>query len=101
MFNLLTTLAADPNIVSIDDDWLYAIIKAVMIVGLYMTLIPVLTLIERRGSAFMQDRVGPNRIKLFGLPTAGLLFPMADGLKFMFKEEELHGRRRRSSHARS
>jgi NADH-quinone oxidoreductase subunit H len=50
---------------------------------------------ERRFSAIIQDRVGPNRtgipLTLFGgkrdLPFAGLLQPMADGLKFILKED--------------
>lgn len=50
---------------------------------------------ERRFSAIIQDRVGPNRtgipLTLFGgkrdIPFAGLLQPMADGLKFILKED--------------
>src|SRR6201986_3895088 len=53
---------------------------------------------ERRGSAVIQDRVGPNRtgipltllgfksdIQIFGI--GGLMQPMADGLKFILKED--------------
>jgi NADH-quinone oxidoreductase subunit H len=53
---------------------------------------------ERRFSAVIQDRVGPNRtgipLTLFGfkkdiqiLGIGGLLQPMADGLKFLLKED--------------
>ncbi|WP_018969140.1 complex I subunit 1/NuoH family protein [Rubritalea marina] len=50
---------------------------------------------ERRFAAVIQDRVGPNRtgipLTLFGgkkdLPVQGLLQPLADGLKFILKED--------------
>lgn len=50
---------------------------------------------ERRVSAIIQDRVGPNRtgipLTLFGgkkdIPLAGLIQPLADGLKFFLKED--------------
>lgn len=50
---------------------------------------------ERRFAAVIQDRVGPNRtgipLTLLGgkkdIPVQGLLQPMADGLKFILKED--------------
>lgn len=44
--------------------------------------VPVMLVVERRGSAFLQRRVGPNRVGPFGL-----MQPMADALKLIFKEE--------------
>jgi len=44
-------------------------------------LTPVMVWVERRGSALIQDRPGPNRLGPFGL-----FQPVADVVKFMFKE---------------
>ena len=43
--------------------------------------------IERRGAGFIQDRVGPNRVTVFGFRNAGLMQPIADALKLLVKED--------------
>jgi NADH-quinone oxidoreductase subunit H len=57
-----------------------------------LTGVPIATWVERRGAAFIQDRVGPNRIPIFGLRNAGLLQPIADALKLLVKEDFLPAR---------
>ena len=45
-----------------------------------------LSVAERKWSALIQDRVGANRIKVFGNPLAGIPFLLADTLKMLTKE---------------
>jgi NADH-quinone oxidoreductase subunit H len=49
-----------------------------------MGLVAFWTLVERKVSAYIQNRLGPNRVG-----PGGLLQPIADGLKNFFKEETL------------
>ncbi len=65
------------------------LVKIAIAVFILLTAAAYLVLLERWISAWVQDRRGPNRvgipltrIKLFGLGQ-----PLADGLKFIFKEE--------------
>ena len=58
------------------------LLKAVVILALPLGSLPLIIHVERRGAAFMQKRLGPNRVGPFGL-----LQPLADVAKFMFKEE--------------
>jgi NADH-quinone oxidoreductase subunit H len=50
--------------------------------GLVVGLAAIMTLAERKVSAWIQLRYGPNRVGPWGL-----LQPLADGVKFIFKEE--------------
>src|SRR5512136_2386888 len=52
-----------------------------------MILALVLTWVERKESAVMQDRIGANRASLFGIRAFGLFQPFADALKMIFKED--------------
>ena len=56
--------------------------KMVVTLGFLLTVVPVMVWVERRGSALIQDRPGPNRLGPLGLFQA-----LADALKFFFKED--------------
>lgn len=51
------------------------------------TIAGLLTWVERKQSAVMQDRIGANRAKIFGMKAMGLFHAIADVLKMLSKEE--------------
>ena len=63
-------------------DFVILIIKIVVIFGAVMNVVGLLSWIERKVMARVQMRPGPTRVGPFGL-----LQPMADLLKFVFKED--------------
>ena len=63
-------------------DWQNTAILIVAVLGFVLGTCAYLTLSERKISAWMQDRIGPNRVG-----PKGLLQPLADGGKFFLKEE--------------
>jgi NADH-quinone oxidoreductase subunit H len=63
--------------------WLiFTIVKMIAVFTVIMVGVAMLTLAERKISAWIQDRIGPNRTGY-----GGLLQPAADGLKNIMKEE--------------
>lgn len=58
----------------------------VILVGFALALGAVLTWVERKMSAFIQDRIGPNRAPFLGIRLWGLVHLAADGIKMIFKE---------------
>lgn len=68
-------------------DGLIILIKIAVVLGMIMNLAGLLTWAERKQSALIQDRIGPNRASVFGFTLYGLLHPVADGIKLITKED--------------
>jgi NADH-quinone oxidoreductase subunit H len=76
---------------------IFSVVKIAIVVGVVQGLVAYSVLAERKISAWIQDRVGPNRaappfmkyVPILGpaLTRMGFFQPLADGLKFMFKED--------------
>ncbi|MGH7676256.1 MAG: NADH-quinone oxidoreductase subunit NuoH [Gemmatimonadales bacterium] len=63
---------------------LVAVVKIIAVFTVYNVGVMLVIWAERRVSAFMQDRLGPNRVG-----PAGLLQSVADGVKNIMKEETI------------
>ena len=61
---------------------LATLIFIIILMGVLQGACAYQTLLERKISAWAQDRYGPNRVGPFGL-----LQPIVDGVKFLLKEE--------------
>jgi NADH-quinone oxidoreductase subunit H len=65
-----------------------AVVKSLFVLIVMVAgLAPVITWIERKQSAVMQDRIGANRADVGGITILGLLHPLADVVKLLSKED--------------
>ncbi len=76
--------------------YVWDLLMIAVVVGICLGLAGPLTWVERRQSAMVQDRVGPNRaaIRLFGTDfrVFGLFHPIADAIKLLTKEDTINRR---------
>ena len=97
MDNMMNPMLATLNLS--DTQWfaLMSFVKIAVLIGVVLTMVAYSVLAERKISAFIQDRVGPNRtaipwiaaIPVIGpfLVRLGIFQPIADGVKFLLKED--------------
>src|ERR1700730_17645951 len=76
---LLSFLACAP-------DWVQAVASSLIniagVLGVFMTLFALISVLERKILGRIQNRYGPNRVGPFGL-----FQPIADGIKMLIKED--------------
>src|SRR5438132_2476450 len=67
-------------------DWLIqvasSLINIAVLLGVFLTLFALISVLERQILGRMQNRYGPNRVGPFGL-----FQPVADGIKMLIKED--------------
>ncbi len=79
-------------------EYVIASAKAGFLFSVVMGFVYILTWMERKQSAVMQDRIGANRADIFGFTALGLFQPMADAIKMITKEEFVPPRGNRFLH---
>lgn len=67
-------------------DWQVKGALVALVLLMLLQVVPIMVWVERRGSAFMQNRLGPNRVG-----PLGLFHSLCDAVKFIFKEEPVPG----------
>lgn len=68
--------------------WFQALVKMILLVlGVVMPIASLLTWMERKESAMMQDRVGPNRAAILGIRAYGIIHFVTDAIKMIMKED--------------
>lgn len=65
-------------------DWAFMVGKVLLAVVIMVNITPVMVWVERRGSALMQNRLGPNR-----LGPLGFFHLLADSVKMISKEQSV------------
>src|SRR6201988_1408672 len=76
---LLSWLAGSPNLVI---QIASSLINIFALLAVFLTLFALISVLERKILARMQNRYGPNRVGPFGL-----FQPIADGIKMLIKED--------------
>ncbi len=88
--------------------WYFIAARGLTAIVILMSIAAYAVLLERKASAWIQGRIGPNRtnhpliawIPFVGtfLQKGGFIQPAADGLKFLFKEDPLPGHVRKTTY---
>ncbi|MFN8008159.1 MAG: NADH-quinone oxidoreductase subunit H [Terriglobia bacterium] len=72
--------------------------KVLLVLIGVLNLAAILTWMERKQSAVMQDRIGANRASILGFRLFGLFQVLADGLKMFTKEDFIPAKAHRFIH---
>jgi NADH-quinone oxidoreductase subunit H len=73
-------------------DFGIAFARVAFVMMFILNLGGLLTWVERKQSAIMQDRIGANRASILGFRIMGLFHPLADAIKMLTKEDFLPAR---------